>query len=888
MSRESAALRFYRWLLLLYPEAFRAEYGDEMLGTFAARYDFAVRPGCTRAGFWVREVVALLRATWQVRRRGNPDAFRLPPLDKKRSWDMSLLFQDFRIALRSLRKAPSFTIVAVATLALGIGSTTAIFSVINGVLFTPLDFDRPEELVTVWGEDVNYGQLPIATGDFRDIRDQMTTLEDISARYSVPLSLTGDGEPEEVSVAWTTSNHFSLLGIEPALGRVFTDDEPDAVVMSDGLWKRRYGADPDVIGRRIQLGGQPHTIVGILPAGINPNVVTRRSVMEHNDVWRLLRPRWLRDPDRINAWLRLVGRLKPGVTVAQAQEDMSAIGVRIAEVAQDNAHVGFKMHVNSMLGDLTSRIRPMLYVLMGSVTFVLLIACSNVANLLLVRGQARSHEMAVRAALGGGRQQLVRQMLVETGILALAGGVLGVGLASWGVSFLVAFQPTNLPRLDTIAIDMPVLLFALGGSFVAATLFGVVPAVRASRTDLRSALVERSASRTRRQQGASRVLIVSEVALSLVLLIGTGLLLRSFAELRKIRPGFDTQNILTVSVAESGRSETREAAATFFRRLHDELEALPGVTAVGYANRVPLGGGLYGGPWATEEIKARNEMEPEGSIRFVTSDYFNAMGTRLMAGRFFEDNEDWDVVIVDEKLAAMAWPGKDPIGQRLWTGALGRGGDWSRVVGVVEHQRHTTLNEDYNETLFFPMFQYFPGDQVYVVMKTSMEPAGIVGSVRATLRAIDSEATLARVRTIDELVGNALAPNQFALILIGIFAGVAVVLAGVGLYGVISYSVSQRTREIGVRIAFGAGRSTIIRLVLGQGFVLTGIGVGVGVVGAIGLTRVIGSMLVNVRPTDPATFAVVAALLVGIGLLGSYVPARRALRVDPMEALRAE
>ena len=759
---------------------------------------------------------------------------------------------------------------------------------INGVLFTPLDFERPEELVTVWGEDVNYGQLPIATGDFRDIRDQVTTLEDISARYSVPLSLTGDGDPEEVWVAWVTSNYFSVLGVKLGLGRVFTDEEADAVILSDGLWKRRYGADPDVLGRRIQVGGRPHTIVGVLPAGINPNVVTRRSVMEDIDMWRLLRPQWLQDTDRINAWLRLVGRLKPGVTVAQAQEDMSAIGVRIAEVAQDNAHVGFKMHVNSMLGDLTSRVRPMLYVLMGSVTFVMLIACFNVANLLLVRGQGRSHEMAVRAALGGGRRQLVRQMLVESGILAVAGCALGIALASWGVSFLVAFQPTNLPRLDTIAIDTPVLLFALGGSLVAATLFGVVPAVRASRTDLRAALVERSASRNRGQQGASRVLIVSEVALSLIQLVGTGLLLRSFAELRQIRPGFDTENILTVSVAESGRSETPEAAAAFFRQLHDELQALPGVQAVGYANRVPLGGGLYGGPWATEEIKARNETEPEGAIRFVTPDYFNAMGTRLQAGRFFEANEDWEVVIVDEKLAEMAWPGKDPIGQRLWTGALGRGGDWSRVVGVVEHQRHTTLNEDYNETLFFPMFQYFPGNQVYIVMKTSMDPVGIVGSVRATLGALDSDATLARVRTIDELVGQALAPNQFALILIAIFAGVAVLLAGVGLYGVISYSVSQRTREIGVRIAFGAERSTIIRLVLGQGFLLTGIGVGVGVLGAIGLTRVIGSMLVNVRPTDPATFAVVAALLVGIGLVGSYVPARRALRVDPTEALRAE
>lgn len=887
MTPESAALRFYRRLLRAYPKAFRAEYGEEMLGTFSDRYDFAVRSGRTRAGFWLREIAALLRATWQVRRRGS-HALRLPTLNRKRNWDMSLLLQDFRIALRCLRKAPSFTLVAVVTLALGIGSTTAIFSVINGVLLTPLDFERPGELVTVWGEDVNYGQLPIATGDFRDIRDQVTTLEDISARYSVPTSLTGDGEPEEVWVAWVTSNHFSLLGIKLALGRVFTDDEADAVVLSNGLWKRRYGADPDVIGRRIQVGGQPHTIVGVLPAGVDPNVVTRRSVMEDNDMWRLLRPQWLQDTDRINAWLRLVGRLKPGVTLQQAQEDMSAIGVRIAEVAQDNAHVGFKMHVNSMLGDLTSRVRPMLYVLMGSVTFVLLIACFNVANLLLVRGQGRSHEMAVRAALGGGRRQLVRQMLVESGILAVAGGALGVALAWWGVSFLVAFQPTNLPRLETIAIDTPVLLFALAGSMMAAVLFGVVPAVRASRTDLRAALVERSASRNRRQQGGSRVLIVSEVALSLVLLVGTGLLLRSFAELRQIRPGFDTENILTVSVAESGRSETPEAAAAFFRQLHDELQALPGVEAVGYANRVPLGGGLYGGPWATEDIKARNETEPEGSIRFVTPDYFNAMGTRLLAGRFFEPNEDWDVVIVDEKLAEMAWPGKDPIGQRLWTGALGRGGDWSRVIGVVEHQRHTTLNEDYNETLFFPMFQYFPGNQVYVALKTSMEPASVVASVRSTLRALDSDATLARVRTIDELVGAALAPNQFALILIAIFAGVAVVLAGVGLYGVISYSVSQRTREIGVRIAFGAERSTILRLVLGQGFLLTGIGVGVGVLGAIGLTRVIGSMLVNVHPTDPATFAVVAALLVGIGLLGSYMPARRALRVDPTEALRAE
>ena len=885
----AAALSAYRRLLRVLPMAFRSEYEEEMLATFSARYTHAAQTRRTGVGFWVRESVALVGAAWQVRRARTPNSFRRDPLRDKRKWDMSLLFQDVRIAFRSLRKSPTFAFVSVVTIALGIGANTAIFSVVNGVLLTPLDFHNSHELVGIWGEDVNYAQLPIATGDFVDIAERTTLIEEFSARYSIPESLTGEGDPEQVTVAWATPNHLPLLGIVPLHGRIYGEDEADAIVLSNELWTRRYGADPDVIGKRVRLGGEPHTIVGVLPGGINPNVPTRNSVRENIDAWRLMRPRWLADPDRINAWLRVVGRLKPGVTVAQVQEEMTAVGKHIAEISPDNAHVGFKLHVVPMLEDLTNRTRPLLLVLMGAVTFVLLIACFNVANLLLVRGQARAHEMTIRAALGGGRAQLVRQMLVESSVLALVGGALGLGIASWGIGLLVAAQPPNLPRLETIAIDLPVLLFALGGSFVAGLLFGVLPAIKASRTDLRASLVERSSSRNRSQQGASRFLIVSEVALSLVLLVGTGLLLRSFNELQKIRPGFATENVLTASIAESGRAENQEQATEFFRLLRSELKAVPGVEVVAYSNRIPLGGGLYGGPWATEAIKASGETEPEGSMRYASPDYFNAMGTRLLAGRFFEEGETWESVIVDKKLAGMAWPGEDPVGKRLWTGALGRNGEWSRVIGVVEHQRHASLSEDYNETLFFPMInQYFPGAQAYVSMRTSVAPASVVGAVRATVRRLDPNATLARVRTIDDLVGNALAPNRFALILIAIFAGVAVVLAAVGLYGVISYSVSQRTREIGLRMAFGAKPASIIKLVLGQGFVLTAIGVGVGILGAVGLTRVLSSMLVNVHPVDPMTFTVVSALLIGVGLLGSYVPARRALRVNPIEALRAE
>ncbi len=890
MTAQPRGLRFYRRLLHLFPAAFRAEYADEMVGTFEARYTHAMsRPRATRLGFWAREFVALFRAAWQVRGK-RPPRRRANAPTRKKNGTMNLLLQDVRIALRGLRKAPTFTLVAIVTLGLGIGANTAIFSVVHGVLLTPLGFDHPEELVTIWGEDQNYGQLPIATGDFTDIREMSTTIADFSARYSIPVGLTGDeGESEEVRVQWATANYFTLLGIDPALGRTFEEDEPASVVLSHGLWQRRYGGDETVIGRRIRVGGQPHTVVGVLPAGVNPNVVSLRSRREENDMWRLLPQQWLQNPDRINAWLRIVGRLEPGTTVAQAQEEMSALAVHLAEVAQDNAHVDFRLHVTPMLDDLVTKAKPMLLVLMGAVTFVLLIACFNVANLLLVRGQSRSHEMAVRSALGGGRRQLARQLVVESTILGVLGGAAGVGLAAWGIQVLLALRPTNLPRLEAVALDLPVLGFAFAGSMVAVILFGVVPAIRASRTDLMGALTERGTSRDKGHQRISRALIVSEVALSLVLLVGTGLLLRSFAELRQIRPGFDTDHILTVSVSESGRAENREEAQVFFRNLERELSALPGVEALGFSNRIPLGGGLYGGPWATEAIRARNETEPEGAIRYVSPDYFEAMGTRLLAGRFFKDNEDWEYAIVDEKLAEMAWPGENPIGKRIWTGALGRGGDWSEVVGLVEHQRHGSLSEDYNETVFFPhLNQLFPGTQQYIAIRAGVEPEALVRSVRETLRYIDPEATLARVRSMEELVGNALAPTRFALILIALFAGVAVLLAAVGLYGVISYSVSQRTREIGIRLAFGAERGTILRLVLGQGFVLTAAGVALGIVGAVGLTRVISSMLVGVEPTDPMTFTVVAALLVAIGVLGSYMPARRALRVDPTEALRAE
>ena len=884
-----AAIRVYRRLLRIFPTAFRAEYQDEMLATFAERRARAIsRPGRSPLLFWARECVALLRASWQVRARKNHHSHSIPASNKPRNFEMTALLRDVRIALRSFRKAPTFTLVAVITLALGIGASTAIFSVVNGVLFTPLNFDNPEELVTVWGEDKSYGQLPIATGDFRDIREQSTTVVDFSARYSVPASLTGDGDPEEVTVEWATPNYFALLGISPALGRVYTEEEADAVVLSHGLWQRRYGADPDIIGTRIQLGGQPHTVVGVLPGSVNPNVPKRGGIRETNDIWRLMRPNWLADDDRINAWLRVVGRLKPGVTPEQAQADMNLIAERILEVAKDNAHVDFRLHVVPMLDDLVRRARPMILVLMGAVTFVLIISCFNVANLLLVRGQGRSQEMAVRSALGGGRSRLVRQLLVESALLGLMGGALGVALAAQSIKLLVALGPANLPRLETITLDGTVLAFALGGSLLATLLFGVAPAVRATRSDLGSFLAERGMSRDRGHQRISRALIVSEVALSLVLLVGTGLLLRSFTELRTIRPGFDTDHILTMSVSESGRSENREQAALFFKQLEEGVLALPEVTAVGFANRIPLAGGLYGGPWATEAMKTRGGTEAEGAFRFVSAGYFEAMGTKLLSGRYFTHQDDEEVAIVDQKFAELAWPGEDPIGKRIWTGALGRDDDWSRVIGVVEHQRHASLNEDYNETLFFPMTGYFPGGQNYFVARTSADAAALVPAVRETLRRLDPDATLARVRTMEELVGNALAPNRFALLLIAIFAGVAVLLAAVGLYGVISYSVSQRTREIGIRIAFGATGPSIMRLVIGQGFAMTAIGVGVGLVGAVALTRVIESMLVGVQPTDPLTFVVVALLLVGVGLVGSYVPAKRALKVDPTVALRAE
>jgi predicted permease len=883
-------LRLCRLLLRFFPAAFRDEYEEEMLSTVVGRHGAMLRQsGASVVGFWTRECIALLRAAWRVRARQPRRRRRSTENQQKKEWNMGLLLRDVRIALRSLRRAPTFTIVAVVTLALGIGANTAIFSVVHNVLLTPLDFENPREVVAVWGEDLNYSQLPVATGDFQDIREQSTTITDFSARYSIPTSLTGDdGEPEEVTVVWATANYFSLIGITPALGRGYTEEEEDAVVLSHGLWRRRYGSDPNVLGKRILIGGRPHVVVGVLPAGVNPNVTMLRSVRETNDIWRLMRPRWLEDDDRINAWLRIVGRLKPEATVEQAQAEMNTIAQRILEVAQDNAHVGFRLHVVSIHDDIVRRARPLLLVLMGAVTFVLLIACFNVANLLLVRAQGRSQEMAVRSALGGGRGQLARQLLVESTLLGLLGGAAGVGLASAGISLLRAVRPANLPRLDTVSLDGSVLIFALAGSLIAAVLFGLVPAVRASRADLMTSLTDRGTSHDRGHQRISRALIVSEVALSLVLLIGTGLLLRSFVELRKIRPGFDTEHILTVSLSESGRAEDGEQARLFFTQFEEEVSALPGVEAVGYANRIPLGGGLYGGPWATEETQARGDTEEEGAFRFVSAGYFQAMGTRLLAGRFFNANEDWEVAIVDEKTAAMAWPGEDPIGKRIWTGALGRDGDWSRVIGVVEHQRHGNVNEDYNETIFFPEFRGWPGMQRYAAIRTSVEAASIALSIRATLRQLDPNATLARVRTMKELVGNALAPNRFALLLIAIFAGVAVILAAVGLYGVISYSVSQRTREIGIRIAFGAANSSIMRLVVGQGFALTGLGVVLGVVGAVGLTRVISSMLVGVAPTDPVTFTVVAAVLVAVGLLGSYVPARRALKVDPTEALRTE
>ncbi len=821
---------------------------------------------------------------------------------------MEQLWRDLRYGVRTLLRNPGFSAVAILTIALGVGANTAIFSVVRAVLLRPLPYENPDELVMVWGEMQarNMAYWPHSPPDFRDYREQTDLFQDLAGVFTFRQPLTGEGDPVQITVGGVTQNFFPLLGVSPSMGRSFgpedvTPPDPDAapgtqlpnvVLLSHGFWQRKFAGAPDVIGRTVELGGQASEIVGVLPTGFRLLMPPGAQMPADVDVWTAARLDF-DTANRNNVFLRVVARLRPGVSVEQAQAEMAALATRFRETDQIKETAGFALQVVPMHADLTKHVRPVMWALMGAVAFVLLIACANVANLLLVRASAREREVAIRAAMGAGRRRILAQMFVESGVLAAGGGLVGLFLATVGIDLLLVLQPGDLPRIDTVQIDGTVLGFTVAATLLAALVFGLLPALQASRLRLTDSLKDRSRSATSALQGMIRNgVVVAEVALSLVLLIGAGLMVRSFVELQRIDPGYEPEGVLTFGLNLPGTRYPETIDRVMFQQqLRRQLLALPGVEAVSGAFPLPLEDQAFAGRYGTEDALEDESQYGQADYRVVLPGFFEAMGTRLIAGRTFNEADEADstaVVVVDQKLAEALFPGRSAVGERILIRVTTPDPQFVEIVGVVEHQRHPSVAQDGRETIFFPDRYVGSFGALTWAVRTAAEPNSLVPQVRAQVSALDPLIPLDRVRPMRAYVSESMATTRFALVLIGVFGAAALLLASVGLYGVLAYTVRQRTGEIGIRMAFGAERRTILGLVVAQGMALAGAGIVVGLVGAFALTRVMESMLVGVSATDPKTFGLVAVLFAIVAAMSCLVPALRATRVNPVEALRAE
>lgn len=821
---------------------------------------------------------------------------------------MHSVINDLKYAARTFAKNPGFSAIAVITLALGIGANTAIFSVVEAVLLRPLPYPDPDRLALVWGEltSRNINHFPASPPDLMVYRE-MSQFEDVAGVFTVGLPLTGEGEPERVPAGIVTDNFFDVLGVKPLLGRgfeprdaVFFDQNanpdvappPNAVLLSHGLWQRRFGRDPDIAGKSIRLGGQAATVVGVMPAGFRLLMPPQANLDANVGLWVAGRFDFENAP-RGNVFLRVIVRLAPGVSISQAQAELDGIAGRLRDQFPIYATSGFRARAAPLHGELTQHVRPVVLALLGAVGFVLLIACANVANLLFVRATARAQEISVRAALGGSRARIVRQMLAESLLLSCVGGALGLLLAQGRISLLLTLQPGDLPRIDTVWIDGTVLAFTVGASILAALLFGTLPALHASKSNLIDALRGRTHTSSIGWQNHVRSgMGIVEGALSLVLLIGAGLMVRSFVELQHVEPGFDPEDVLTfqITVPQAQYPEAAERA-TFEAQLKRRVAALPGVEAAGGVFPLPLSGQAFNGRYGTEAALQDESNYRQAEYRAVVPGYFEAMGTRILSGRVFTEADYADSlpsVVVDELLARRLWPAEPAVGRRVLVRPLGPEPLWVDVIGVVEHQRHASLSEEGRETIYFSSRFLGSFGLLTWTIRTSVDPASLVNPIRREIAAIDPTIPISEVATMDTYVGAAMAQTRFTLTLIGAFAIAAMVLAAVGLYGVMAYAVRQRTGEIGVRMAFGAEPATILRLIVTQGMALALAGVAAGIAAAVGLTRVMTSMLVGVAPTDPLTFLGITALFLGVAALACYVPARRATRVEPVVALRSE
>ena len=807
---------------------------------------------------------------------------------------------DLRFGARLLARHPGFTAVAVITLALGIGANAAIFSVVNAVLLRPLPWADPGRAVMIWSKWTAFDKTWVATGEVVDYRRRARTLREVAAWGEGQVNLTGSGDPERVAAASVTANTFSVLGVSPAIGRVFSSTEdlpkgPNVVVLGYALWSRRYSADPSIVGRSIQIDGRPYEVVGIMPAGFL--LPTDYQNPQPSQLWV---PQQF-DPtsmDHGSHGLFAAARLQEGATVAQAAEELHGVAQAMTREGLYPAAMRFDTVTLSLEEEVVGGVRRSIWLLFGAVGFLLLIACANVANLLLARAEARQREIAVRAALGAGGRRMVRQLLTESLLLTSLSAIVGLALAGAGVRLLAWWNPASIPRIAGVTVDLRVAVFTIAMALVTSVIFGLAPALRALRAGLVESLKDgsQSASSGSARQRFRNTLVVLEMALAVVLLVGAGLMLRSLWALQSTPLGLQPSNVLTMRVAlpaESYRSP--EEVVGFYQRLMERVKQLPGVASAGAARSLPLGSTIGDYGLTVEGFVPPPGTRPKGDWQIVTDGYLDAMGERVVRGRGFtpaDTSEGMLVALVNEELVRRYFPGRDAIGGRM---QIGGGGPrpWVTIVGIVGNVRHNGLTDPVKEKFYIPHTQWHKstGNAIRgmnLVIKSSSSPSALTSPVRDAIRALDPNLPIADVRTMEEVVSATLSTPRFTGVLLGMFALLAVVLSAIGIYGVLSYLVSRRTREIGIRVAMGAGRGQVLRMVLGSGLSLSLTGAGIGLVLAVGVGRLMRSVLHDVAPNDPATFLFVAVALPAIALLASAVPAWRATRVDPIVALKTE
>jgi putative ABC transport system permease protein len=798
------------------------------------------------------------------------------------------VYNDLRYAFRQLLKNPGFTAVAVLTLAFGIGTTTAVFSVVYAVVLRPLPFPESEQLVALWTQTPQFERLPMAAANHRDLKTQNTVFEDIAILSALAnYNLTGDGEPERLLASRIPANLFPLLRVRPALGRGFTEDENQqgrehVVILSHGLWQRRYAGDATIVGKTIRLETLPYTVVGVMsPEFQYPSRDTQ--------IWTPLTINPADFQTRTGYGHLAVARLKPGVTLEQAQSDVSLISTRLAqEHPKSNKEMRFS--VTPLRRDIAQVARKPLIVLLGASLGLLLIGCCNLVSLLLARALARSRETTVRSALGATQARLIRQAAAELLPILLLGSFLGVLAAKLGIELVIPWLPSALPRLQEIEVNLPVLFFSSAILFITAVLVLLLPAMQATCTDLVVTLRDdsRTSSSTAGKATIRNLLVVGQVALTVILVTGAGLLIRTFAALKEVNPGFRPQGVLSLRLAiPRNKYQGDEKVAAFCQRTLEQVRTLPGVEAAGMVHRLPLSG-----PSGMSSVFFERTNGEQGTLEdtddtITTPDYFRAMGIPVRQGRSFNEQDTTNaplVVVVDERVARLAWPGENPIGKRMRSSP---NSPWAEVVGVVGHIRHESLESDQRLQLYWNYLQR-ARDRMVLMVRTSWDARRLVSPVLGAIRAVDPDQPTYAVRTMAEVLDQALAMRWFNTVVISLFAGSSLLLAMVGIYGVIAWTVRQRTREIGVRMALGAQRRAVLALVLGRGLKLAGAGIVLGLIGAISSTQLLRSLLFGVGPTDPITFVVVPLLLVVVALLACWLPARRAAAVDPMEALRSE